>query len=1150
MSICLLAALFSLAWSLPGYASEYLGILAELTKPESEIAEQLVLTADQLSRLKQLTTRRTNEAVSLTAELKQAPVAEHSKLMANFCQESERLAAEILDPQQQRRLRELRLQWLGLTSLSDEGIATALNLADWQRKIVGEYREKLRVARKMNIEDSVKEEVERSIRNEISDSQWTAWQMLAGLLPVETEVEPPQPPGRNHETPPSSPTSGLATSQPPADVSPSDAGLSPIDQIQLQLNFQQQPWGDVIKWLASEADFSVHSETTPPGSFTYRDRSRTYSISETLDVMNAYLLDSGYALLRQGRMLRCINFEEDQQKRGELLKELTDTIDEQDLETRGRYEPVRVLFNLQRLDPDSIVEEVQGLLSVQGTAVSLVTSGQMLVTDMAGNVRNVAEFIHRAEDPNSARGAAVQVLPLKSINAEEVLTVARPLLELEADSNVSENIKISTNTFGTMIYARGDAAKIQILRDLIDQMDKPPEEADRPVAFETPYVGRHLVRGIDLKLAYEVAAQLLVGSPDVKLATDETAKQLVLMGRKADHEMVKKTLDELAGESSDFKVIPLNNLDTPMAIAAVKKFFNLPDKPEEGGTGPVIDGDAAARQIWVKGTQTQVQQIEDLIAKLESTAKNNRNLWGDHLRMIPLTGSSAANTLRQAQELWEQVYGSQNPIVVGDAISTVGGLKKKTFAPESNERSKKQNLQPATDKGRDKDTETQEATPDTKQPQPRNIETTTAASLPPAVKRRTSKPQFHLISAQQDEFDSEGSDSPASQDGVWQPNGSGPPIVIQEGPGGLMVSSEDPEALARFENLLRMIMDQSSANGPEPIVVYLKHISASAAKQLLTEILSGTSSSGSGDSLLGDMSMGGSSGGTSSSGSSGSGGLASGSYAIIANPHQNALFIKASPPDMRLIEQVLDVIDQPQGPISVETQGEMALIPVLTQDVTEVLNTVKTVFGDRVEGAGSSPAGGQAAPQPNQNPGDFFQAMRSAFGRGRSNGQPNARAEISEPKMSLGADTNSNTLIVVGQPYQIEQVRRLVEMLDEAGESEQDEIVVVDMGTISSPALSNGLKSVLGDRVQTNTSSSTQNQNQNQNSNSRGNNTSNGQFDADAARRRADFFQRMMQGQGGNEMRGGNSSGGGNRNSGSSNFGGRQNSGGRRSGGR
>lgn len=1155
--VSLAVLLLASCWATLISANETLGVLIELTNPESEIAKQLDLNNEQLGQLKQLSTRRISAAIGLSSQLREAPKSEHAKLMAEFVAESERLAFELLNADQQAKLAKLRIQWLGLVSLADEKIAESLNLADWQKQVVTQWRDQLRLARRANNEDKVKPQADRAIRRELSDTQWAAWQFMAGLI-SENAAGAPQPPDRSPAADQSTTSPSTTATANTSALTPEQAASMPVEEVKLTLNFQKQPWGDVIKWLADQADLSVQSEIIPPGSFTYRDRSRQYTVPETLDIMNRYLLDSGFNLFRSGRLLRCINFEEDQEKRGELIVEIADDLSVEDLKSNkyGRFEPVRVLFTLKRLDPESVKEEVAQLLSIQGTVKAFTTSGQLLVTDMAGNVRNIAEFIERAEDPLSIRGAGVLSIPLKVINAEEVLTVARPLLELQEGTNVSDKIKISTNTFGTVIYAKGEADRIQILKDLVEQMDRQPEEISKPVTYEATYVGKHSVQGLDVELAYQVISQLLAGTPDVRLARDETSKQLILQGRKADHEIVRTTLETLAGQKSTFEVIQLERLDPQMAIAAVKKFFGLSDKPSADSGEPVIDGDLLARQLWVKGNEEQVARIRNLIKELEGNAKANKNIWGDRIRMLPSNGGSA-EAIKQAEVLWQQMYGQANPIVrdSGTGIAS-GGLKAKTYAPERRQREgagkKKEEVdQPAND------SQTTEAS---------SNDMPSKANAAPSVETSTQKvggelpTKARLVStAQQTDKDAVESTEASQSDSTTTFEGS--PIVIREGPGGLMISSDDTEALDRFEMLLRTIMEQTSLGGDAPEVIYLQNIKAAAAKELLTEVLSGAASSGSGGGgLLGDMAtsvLGGFGGGMLGSllgGGGGSGGssstvaLATGEYSIVADPRLNALFVSASPPDRLLIEQILKVIDQPESPYPIETRGTTELIPVVTQDVNAVLATVKSVFGDRIEGNSSNRGGGGNA-QP--NPAEFIQAMRAAVGGGGRGGRGGANSELTEPKISVSADTFTNTLVVVAQPQQIDEVRRLVAMIDEAGEGEKEEIQVVDLGAISSTSLTDSLKRILGTKAQANSSGTT--------TSSTGSSQATGQSDADAARRRAEFFQNIMQQQrgagasgfgntGGGRGAGGNTGGGnfGGGNRGGGNFGGGNRGGGNR----
>lgn len=1128
-SVATLLLVFS-ALSGNARGQEYVGVLPEMLKPE--VAEKIGLSDEQRAEIDRLIKSRISAAIGLSQQLREAPLNQHDKLREDFGRESEALAYELLDESQKAKLAKYRVEWLGLLALDEPEVADALNLADWQKELVAEQKSVVRSSRRSENAEKMRASAEGTIRQNISDSQWAAWQLMAGLI-TESNLGDPAPPVREQ---PAAPEMVAEVEQASAQ---SDLPVEemPLDKIKLAMNFQGQPWSEVIQWLASQADLSVQSETIPPGSFTYRDRSRTYSVTEALDIMNAALLDSGYTLFRQGRMLRCIDFEQDQEMAGEVVAELADYVDEAGLADRGKYEPIKYLFTLERLDPETIKTEVENLLSVQGSVISLPTSGQLVVTDMAGHVRTIADYLRRAEDPNSARGSSIQTFPLKAINAEEVLSVARPLLGLAAEANTSDDLSISTNTFGTTIYAKGSPDKIQNLRDLIQEMDKPPEDDESMVKeYENPYIDRHRVVGFDIQLAYNVISQLLAGSPDVRLATDETAKQLVLFARSDEHELVKTTLATLAGETSDFQVIQLERLDPQLAIAAINKFFGITDIAEAGQ--PVIDGDLLARQVWVKGSAGQVEQIREFVDNLEANAKSN-DILGDRIRMIPLTGRSAAEALKQVERLWQQSSGKTNSLrfISPGQAATGGGLQQRTFAPQNN-KPQPNNL----------DAESGTASADEASSSEAADTEDKSTSLESQIQKSrggflvASRTQEAVIQTEQtgDERGNSGSGgTQSSRGGDSKPDrnpNAGADIVIMEGPGGLIISSEDTEALAQFESLLRLVSDQAAMGSSEPTVVYLRNIKASAAKELLESILSGSASSGGGDGLLGDMAssmlgglggglfgamMGGGGGGDLLGGSTV--GMASGDYSIVADPRLNALVIKASPSDMVLIEQLLEVIDQIESPFMIETKGQLELIPVVTQDVSQVLATIKSLYGDRIEGASSGGGGGGGGGgQP--NPAEIIQALRGGGRSGRGGG--GGSTELAEAKISLGADTNTNMLIVMGQPSQIQEIKKLVALIDQAGESSEEQVVVAPLGAITPGVLQEGLSRILGANVQTNTSSNSSGSSSTPSSNSGGQSGGGSDAAESAARaqRAAEFFQRMRAGGG---FGGGGTTGGG-----------------------
>ncbi len=115
----------------------------------------------------------------LGQQLRESPPDQRQKLRSDFRAETERQGYAILDADQRTKLEKLRIEKMGLLVLAEPGVATILNLADWQKEIVAQQVLKANAAARNPDADRVRAEAERSIRSEISDSQYGAWQVLA-----------------------------------------------------------------------------------------------------------------------------------------------------------------------------------------------------------------------------------------------------------------------------------------------------------------------------------------------------------------------------------------------------------------------------------------------------------------------------------------------------------------------------------------------------------------------------------------------------------------------------------------------------------------------------------------------------------------------------------------------------------------------------------------------------------------------------------------------------------------------------------------------------------------------------------------------------------------------------------------------------------
>lgn len=1128
--------------SIFGADPEIVGVLAVAIR--DEVAASLELEPGQIDEIKALIEQREAESLDIGASLRDFPPELRPAKMRQFVRELEKQAYSKLSLQQRGKLERIRLSMVGLSSLIDPEVSETVGLSPGQLEQVNQILESQKEIAKQAGSGDGKAEIERRLRGVLTGSQWATWQTMAGqsAKPIDPVLKPAATSdvavsdskdnstnstaseGKMLEQAETNSNPAVSTAEPilsktsePAPVNtvvskaPKNDGAA-VDNIlsqaskagetPLRLNFKSTPWEEVLLWIAKEAELSLQVDSYPVGSFNYSDPYRTYSVSESLDIMNSVLLNKGYRLVRRQRSLMVIDLgggESPEVVRG-LVRELAELVTPEDLDQRGDYELLKCLFILSRLTSEEAQKEIGLLISPEGSIVPLPAAGQILVTETAGKLRLIRKMLDRAETPDAGRGSKIVTIPLKHVTAEEVLAVARPLMGLKEDSNQSDDFSVSTDTFGNTLYATGSAEKLQRLRDLTTQIDvKPGEGGPSSVVVEQPVFRTHKILSSDPETAFNVLQTLLAGSNGTRIALEPKTNSIVASAVPSDHKIITDTLKELAGESSEFNIIQLKRIETQAAITTLEKIFGKASgKESDKSSGPIFFGDALSRTVMVKGSTTEVEQVREILTRLEDSGPTQDYL-GDSVRVLPMTGKTADRALEQIQYLWN-AKKKKNRIRIKLPEESVENQKN---APKSDEKPVKgKDIAPsASFKPRGKSVVTRGGSMFVRYGS--DEETLNGASSGKTTQASTT------AEADLDKIVANDTDEDSDSD-----------IIIFRGPTGLIITSDDPKALAEFEQLARIVTDQMAAGGSEPTVFYLKYIPAKAAAELLRSILAGEASSsggGGGGGLLGGVAsniigeMGGGlmgnllgvGGGSSTSSSSVSGGMATGEVSIVADPRLNCLVVRANSSDLDLVEELIKIIDQEDSPTSVETRGKPRLIPVVNNDVEEIATIVKQVFADRIAQAGG---GGGGAAQRQPSPQEFLEALRGG-GRG-SRGGGGGQSELKESTMTIGTDKKNNTLIVSASQSLFDDVSALVEMLDEAALETEEKVVVVDLGgNISTAVVQNSLRSILGEQVKSNTPSSS--------ATTSAAGQAGGGFDPAAAAQRADMLRQFQRGTGG-----------------------------------
>ncbi len=1188
--LALVGALLMVHGSTPARAADpsFVGILALAV--EEDVAQKLQLSDETKSQLLDLIDQREAEVGSLALEIKDLPPDARQARLAPFVAESERLGLALLTLQQRSALEQIRLARAGLETVAEENVAKTLGLSEEQQatvKTLLAQREQALTAGGEQQRQATRADFERRLLEVLTREQRANWERMAGLAegavqvaqaepPAEDQPAPPQPAPEPPETPqpapekpetppqpgpdkpetPSDPPETPAPPQPAPDSTPatdpeSDPEAEPaprelknLDEVELRFNFQYAAWKDVVEWLAEQADLSLLMDVVPPGTFNYSDP-RVYSPTEAIDLINSVLLTKDFTLVRRERLLMVINLEDG------IPEELVEFVPLTELDKRGEFEIVKTLFQLVKMDPANAEAEISPLLGPGRSMVVMPQSRQLLVTETAGNLRVIRSVIQRIEEPDQKDEAVLEV-KLNFVTSEDILQVARPLLGLGEEENVNDEIQIAVDPLGTRLFVTGTEDKIKRLKELVPLIDRESELTPGAAALEQPQLETYAIAAADPEQVLAVLQTLLAGLPDTRLAIDPVSGKLIALARPSDHKTILATLRQLEGQADQLEVIQLRTLDPQLVVLTLNKLYPA-EGGEEGQSSLKVDGDPTTGKLWVRGPQEQIDQVKQLVEKLEA-ANTLPGGDGGNVRLLPYTGNAARAALDNLETLWPAIRPNRIRVVTpSNAIRAMQGIER--FP------------------GRER--------PETRPSEPETAPRPAAAEEPPAVPpvdratRRGERAKIRFIftaTALEQQAGSEGSteqsaEQPADggaanpgEGGTQGENGKdagtdrdeprepaadaqaapdeapesearspsdlpGQPavpaepkkasdIVVTMTPQGLVIASEDVEALDEFESLLRTLSGGAAVETVEPTVFWLKYAKASEARALLNEILGGGGGGGTGGgSLLGDVASnvlggvgGGLLGGLLGGGMDDGGGTlqATGSVSIVADNRLNALVVQANAVDLSLIEQLLQVIDQESSPEDVQTSGKPRVIPVRYVPVEEVATVVRQVYASRLESSG----GGGESRQRQPDPAEFIRALR---GGGGGRGGNNRQAGGEEQKMTLGVDARTNSLIVAAPEPLFREVEALVELIDIEDATNSEDVQVVTVPGANPEAVKSALAAVLGQPTPSPGSSASSSSSQTSRGSDSGGGQPSGGTTPEQIQQRIEFFRRLRE---------------------------------------
>ncbi|WP_237607234.1 secretin N-terminal domain-containing protein [Roseimaritima sediminicola] len=816
--------------------------------------------------------------------------------------------------------------------------------------------------------------------NAAQDSAAAAAENTAAA-PAESSAAPGEP-----DQAPATDQAPAADQVPQTDRAPEPEGESATGEAAadgtVRFGFTSTPWREVINWIADEAGLALHVSGLPPGSFSYTDP-QAFTYAEAIDRINLFLLAENFTLVRSGRLLSVIDLSD--QRSLQQLEVLAKLVPVDALTEMEPHHVVKCLFPLGDIDADAAVSELAAL-NLMTTPSVLTQTNQLLITDTVSKLRSVRSVLDAFNPEEMDGDTVVKSFALQHVDAEQVLLVARPHLGLATGEMIGIDVSLSADPQGKHIYVTGIEDKVELIENLVAAIDQP--QGGVAAGGQAHVLESHAVPGGNLDTVYDVL-QTLLADKEVRLSKDEAAGTIVALATPSVHREIDQTVTQLQASDAAFEVIPLKTIDPYFAISLLEQMLDLPgpldDPPKDATDIPKIDADPGNMRLFVRAKPQQIEQIKNIIDGLE---RNGPGDTGDEMRILPMQGEQTLALLRTAATFWRGAH----PVV----------LYPSTAEPSVEVRERVVNGQ-AEESASDAPSDSG------------NHASHTARRPDPA------------------------SDDYAPQLLTPEASDQAPPIRCQMTPRGLVLQSDDPAALDRFEQHLRTLAGPVDSLPSPPVVFYLKHTKADAALRMLGELLDGADAaqvSQSGQ-LVNGMLGGGSFLGSMVTDDEGTTTMLSGAITVVADSRLNRLIAQGTAADIDLIENYLKIIDKDSSITSIETYGSTHVIELLNTRAEEVAEAIREAYPGRIAGEDAlsqlSKSGDPRAAQ---------QAAALAAALGKSKGGSAAdglkllgkASGTAEPQISVAVHSSSNSLIITAPDQLFQEVEALVQRIDAQGE--------------------------------------------------------------------------------------------------------------------
>jgi len=367
-------------------------------------------------------------------------------------------------------------------------------------------------------------------------------------------------------------------------------------ETKLRFNFRFQKWADVLDWFAEQSDLSLVLDAPPPGTFNYSDN-REYTASEAIDLLNGVLQTKGYTLIRRNRMLLVVDVADG------LPEGLIPRVTLAELDNRGKFELVSVMFPLEARPAAEVEAEIKPLLGPNGKAIPLPKTKQILVTDMAGVMRAIGAVIKSMPLPKPPAAPPKPVPPPKPLLTIYPVKSVDPAAAIQTLSKLIPGVNVVHDPKADQFNVFAIPAQQAAIKLVLDQLqaNTAPEKQPRIELYP-----------VELDDAPQIMESLNLIVPEAQMRVDSKNSAIVAWAAPEHHEKIKQTIEKLSQpgaiqQTRQVEVYRVKKADPNTTLTLLQTLFPRAKLSVDTTSRSIISVAIPDDQKGIKATLDQLQ---------------------------------------------------------------------------------------------------------------------------------------------------------------------------------------------------------------------------------------------------------------------------------------------------------------------------------------------------------------------------------------------------------------------------------------------------------------------------------------------------------------------------------------------------------------